>query len=84
MKVTVIGVGYVGLVSGVCLADVGHQVACVDKDVDKIALLNNGETPIFEPNLKDLIKTNIAAGRVTFTTSLAEAVSGAEVILFAV
>jgi UDPglucose 6-dehydrogenase len=84
MKVTVIGVGYVGLVSGVCLADVGHQVACVDKDVDKIALLNNGETPIFEPNLKELIKTNLAAGRVAFTTSLAEAVSGAEVILFAV
>lgn len=73
MKVTVIGVGYVGLVSGACLADVGHNVLCFDTDVSKIDLLCKGGVPIFEPGLEAIIKRNVAAGRLAFTNDAAQA-----------
>ncbi|MGL6215479.1 UDP-glucose dehydrogenase family protein [Billgrantia desiderata] len=74
MKITIFGSGYVGLVTGACLADVGHQVMCVDVDQDKVARLNAGEVPIYEPGLEDLIGKNKAAGRIEFTTDAAKAV----------
>jgi UDPglucose 6-dehydrogenase len=84
MRITMIGSGYVGLVSGACLADFGHEVICVDKDEAKIAALRNGQIPIFEPGLDDLVETNVKAGRLSFTTDLAKGVEGAEVIFIAV
>ncbi len=74
MKVTVFGTGYVGLVTGTCLADVGHDVMCMDVDADKIARLKEGEVPIYEPGLESMVKQNLAAGRLRFTTDVAEAV----------
>ncbi len=74
MKVTVFGSGYVGLVTGVCLAEVGNEVVCVDVDADKIATLNNGDIPIFEPGLENMVKENLAAGRLLFTTDAEKAV----------
>ncbi len=79
-----IGTGYVGLVSGVCFADFGHDVCCVDKDVAKIAALRRGETPIYEPGLAALVASNVKAGRLTFATDLTEAVGGADVVFIAV
>jgi UDPglucose 6-dehydrogenase len=79
-----IGTGYVGLVSGVCFSDFGHEVTCVDKDPAKIAALQAGDVPIYEPGLKALMAKNVAAGRLTFTGDLAEAVEGAEAIFIAV
>jgi len=79
-----IGTGYVGLVSGACFADFGHDVACVDKDSSKIEALNAGRIPIWEPGLESLVKDNAARGRLTFTTDLAEAVEGAEAVFIAV
>ena len=70
MRVAMIGAGYVGLVSGACFADFGHQVTCVDKDEGKIAALNDGEMPIFEPGLAQLVAANLRAGRLSFTTAL--------------
>ncbi|HEX7822385.1 MAG TPA: UDP-glucose/GDP-mannose dehydrogenase family protein [Sphingobium sp.] len=84
MKVTMIGAGYVGLVSGACFADFGHDVVCVDKDERKIAALKNGQIPIFEPGLDHLVAGNVAAGRLSFTTDVAAAVSGANAIFIAV
>jgi UDPglucose 6-dehydrogenase len=84
VKLTIIGTGYVGLVSGVCLSDFGHMVVCVDKSEAKIAQLNAGEVPIFEPGLDALMAKNVAAGRLTFTTDLAEAVDGADAVFIAV
>ncbi|MCC5966661.1 MAG: UDP-glucose/GDP-mannose dehydrogenase family protein [Natronohydrobacter sp.] len=84
MKLTIIGTGYVGLVSGVCLSDFGHTVVCVDKSESKIAQLNAGEVPIFEPGLDTLMAKNVAAGRLTFTTDLADAVDGADAVFIAV
>ncbi len=84
MKIAVVGSGYVGLVTGVCLADFGHDVVCIDKDATKIAGLERGEVPIYEPGLSDLVRANVAAGRLSFTTSLPEAVSDAEVVFIAV
>ncbi|ASY55768.1 MULTISPECIES: UDP-glucose 6-dehydrogenase [Sinorhizobium] len=84
MKITMIGAGYVGLVSGVCFADFGHDVVCLDKDESKIAALKKGEIPIFEPGLDHLVASNVAAGRLHFTTDLAPAVSGSDVIFIAV
>src|SRR5690606_38181552 len=69
---------------GVCLADFGHDVVCIDKDATKIAGLERGEVPIYEPGLSDLVRTNVAAGRLSFTTSLPEAVADAEVVFMAV
>ena len=84
MRIAMIGTGYVGLVSGACFSEFGHDVACVDKDADKIATLTRGETPIYEPGLQQLVASNVAAGRLTFTTDLASAVAGAEAVFIAV
>jgi UDPglucose 6-dehydrogenase len=84
MRITMIGSGYVGLVSGACFADFGHDVICVDKDASKIAALEAGRMPIFEPGLEQLVAVNAAAGRLTFTTDLASAVAGADAIFIAV
>jgi len=79
-----IGTGYVGLVSGACFADFGHQVTCVDKDADKIASLRRGEIPIFEPGLDALVQSNVKAGRLDFTTDLAVPVAEADAVFIAV
>jgi UDPglucose 6-dehydrogenase len=79
-----IGSGYVGLVSGVCFSDFGHEVVCIDNDPDKVALLNRGETPIYEPGLRTMMARNTEAGRLSFTTDLAEGVKGAEAVFIAV
>jgi UDPglucose 6-dehydrogenase len=84
MKIAMIGTGYVGLVSGVCFSDFGHDVICVDKNPEKIARLNAGEVPIFEPGLEALMAKNVAAGRLSFTLDLAEAVAGADAVFIAV
>ena len=84
MKIAVIGTGYVGLVSGVCLSDFGHDVACVDTDAAKIAQLQAGEVPIYEPGLQAVLQRNIAAGRLQFGTDLAAAVAGAGAVFIAV
>ena len=84
MKATIIGTGYVGLVSGVCFADFGHRVTCVDKDPAKIDMLNAGIMPIYEPGLEALVKENVAAGRLTFTTDAGEAVKNADAVFIAV
>jgi UDPglucose 6-dehydrogenase len=84
MRIAMIGTGYVGLVSGACFADFGHQVTCVDKDVDKIAALNAGKMPIWEPGLEALVKANADHGRLHFTTDLAAGVAGAEAVFIAV
>ena len=84
MRIVMTGSGYVGLVSGACLADFGHDVICVDKDARKIELLQGGGVPIYEPGLADLIARNVKAGRLTFTTDLAGSVSKADVVFIAV
>ncbi|GAU80841.1 UDP-glucose/GDP-mannose dehydrogenase family protein [Bosea sp. BIWAKO-01] len=84
MRVTMIGSGYVGLVSGACFADFGHVVTCVDTDAGKIGALNRGEIPIFEPGLDDLVAKNVREGRLSFTTELADAVRGADAVFIAV
>jgi UDPglucose 6-dehydrogenase len=84
MRIAMIGTGYVGLVSGACFSDFGHDVICVDRDAGKIDRLKKGEVPIFEPGLEALIAKNTAAGRLSFTTNLAEAVDGAEAVFIAV
>jgi len=84
MRITMIGTGYVGLVSGVCFSDFGHDVICVDKDPSKIEMLERGEVPIYEPGLDDLMKRNVDAGRLSFTTDLKSAVDGAEAVFIAV
>ena len=84
MKIAMIGTGYVGLVSGVCFSDFGHDVVCVDKNPEKIAMLERGEVPIFEPGLDQLMEKNVAAGRLSFTCDLNQAIDGAEAIFIAV
>ena len=84
MKLTLIGTGYVGLVTGTCFAEVGHQVVCVDNDAAKVKLLQEGGLPIYEPGLEELVKKNVAARRLTFTTSTAEGVEKSDVIFIAV
>ena len=84
MRVTVLGTGYVGLVSGACLSDFGHEVVCVDKETKKIAALKRGTMPIFEPGLEEVVASNVAARRLFFTTSLKRGVKGARVIIIAV
>lgn len=84
MNITMIGTGYVGLVSGVCFSDFGHQVTCVDLSEDKINRLNNGEVPIYEPGLDEVMAKNVKAGRLHFTTDLKSAVDGAEAVFIAV
>ena len=84
MKLSIIGTGYVGLVTGACFAEVGHQVICVDSDAQKVALLQQGGIPIYEPGLEDLIPRNVQAGRLRFTTRTADGVEGSDVIFIAV
>jgi UDPglucose 6-dehydrogenase len=84
MKIAMIGTGYVGLVSGVCFSDFGHEVACVDRDAAKIARLAAGEVPIYEPGLEALMARNTAAGRLAFSTDLPAAVDGADAVFIAV
>ncbi len=84
MRVAMIGTGYVGLVSGACFADFGHEVTCVDKDAGKIAALERGVMPIYEPGLSDLVAGNAKAGRLKFTTGLAPAVKAADAVFIAV
>jgi len=84
MKITVIGSGYVGLVSGACLAELGNDVVCLDVDPRKIAILQQGGVPIYEPGLEDVIKSNVAASRLRFTTDVAESVAHGMVQMIAV
>jgi UDPglucose 6-dehydrogenase len=84
MKIAVIGTGYVGLVSGVCFSDFGHDVVCVDKMAAKIDSLRDGQVPIYEPGLQGLLQRNVAAGRLRFETDLAAAVDGADAVFIAV
>jgi UDPglucose 6-dehydrogenase len=84
MKIAMIGTGYVGLVSGACFSEFGTEVVCVDRDGSKIDRLHNGEIPIFEPGLDDLVSRNVAAGRLTFSNDLTSAVRGADAIFIAV
>jgi UDPglucose 6-dehydrogenase len=84
MKVTVFGSGYVGLVTGACLADAGNQVVCVDVDADKVALLNSGGVPIYEPGLEAVVASSRAAGRLSFTTDIAAGVEHGEALFVAV
>jgi len=84
MKLTIIGTGYVGLVTGTCFAEVGHQVVCVDNDATKVKILQAGGIPIYEPGLDDLVRKNVAADRLRFTVSTAEGVAQSDVIFMAV
>ena len=84
MKICMIGTGYVGLVSGTCFADIGHTVYCVDNDVTKIKKLNNGESPIYEPGLIELIKENSRAKRLFFTSDLSDGVNKSDIIFICV
>jgi UDPglucose 6-dehydrogenase len=84
MKIAMIGTGYVGLVSGVCFSDFGHDVVCVDKNPAKIEMLERGEVPIYEPGLDALMARNVEAGRLSFTTDLPKAVDGADAVFIAV
>jgi UDPglucose 6-dehydrogenase len=84
LRITMIGSGYVGLVSGTCFADFGHDVVCVDKDAGKIERLLAGKMPIYEPGLEDLVARNVQAGRLRFTTDLKEGVTGADAVFIAV
>lgn len=84
MRITIIGTGYVGLVSGVCFSDFGHTVVCVDKDVDKIDMLNKGKIPIYEPGLDELVAKNIEEGRLSFATDLSASVKNSEAVFIAV
>lgn len=84
MRIAMIGAGYVGLVSSACFSDFGHHVVCVDKDEAKIAALNKGELPIFEPGLADLVASNVRQERLSFASDVGAAVSAADVVFIAV
>ncbi len=84
MKITIIGTGYVGLVTGACLAEFGHHITCMDKDITKISALQDGQIPIYEPGLDDLVRKNSKEGRLSFTTDLAESVGNASAVFIAV
>ena len=84
MKVTIIGTGYVGLVTGACLAEVGNEVFCVDVDARKIGILNAGGIPIFEPGLEEMVKRNVAEGRLVFSTDIEASVNFGEIQFIAV
>lgn len=84
MNIAIVGTGYFGLVSGTCFAEMGNQVTCVDIDVNKITKLRNGEIPIYEPGLAELVKRNVEYERLKFTTDLTEVLDDVEVVLSAV
>jgi UDPglucose 6-dehydrogenase len=84
VKISIVGTGYVGLVTGACFAEVGHSVVCVDNDPKKVAFLQGGGIPIYEPGLEELVKKNVAAGRLRFTGQIADGVAHAEVVFIAV
>ena len=84
MKIAVVGTGYVGLVAGTCLAESGNDVICVDIDADKIALLNDGKVPIYEPGLEEMVRRNAEDQRLSFTTKLDDAVKASRIIFIAV
>lgn len=84
MRVTIIGTGYVGLVSGACLAALGHNVVCVENDTEKLARILKGSMPFYEPGLSDLVAQNARHGRLTFSSDLAESISGSEIVFIAV
>ena len=84
MKISVVGTGYVGLVSGACLAEVGNDVLCLDLDKAKIAILEAGDIPIYEPGLLDMVRRNVAAGRLSFTTDIEKAVAHGTIQFIAV
>jgi UDPglucose 6-dehydrogenase len=84
MNLAIVGSGYVGLVTGACFADVGHRVICVDNDLKKVHQLQDGHIPIYEPGLEELVKKNVAAGRLSFTASIGDAVAASKVIFIAV
>jgi len=84
MNLAIVGSGYVGLVTGACFAEVGHTVICVDNDLKKVHSLQDGQIPIYEPGLEELVKKNVAAGRLSFTNSIADAVAASKVIFIAV
>ncbi|MCB0235112.1 MAG: UDP-glucose/GDP-mannose dehydrogenase family protein, partial [Anaerolineae bacterium] len=83
-KICVVGTGYVGLVTGTCFADLGNRVVCVDISDEKIAMLQAGEMPIYEPGLEEMVERNVKAGRLSFTTSYDEGLTGAEFVFIAV
>ncbi len=84
MRLTMIGTGYVGLATGACFAQVGHHVVCVDNNAEKIAMLQSGEIPIYEPGLDDLVRQNVAAGRLRFTTSIEDGVDDSDIVFIGV
>ena len=84
MNIAIVGTGYVGLVSGTCFAEMGATVTCVDVDANKISKLNNGEMPIYEPGLEELVKRNVEYGRLMFTTDLPSVLDNVEVVFSAV
>src|SRR5260221_12153789 len=83
-KLAIVGTGYVGLVTGACFAEVGHTVACVDNDLKKVALLQGGGIPIYEPGLEEIVRKNVAAGRLRFTGDIADGVRNSDVVFIAV
>ncbi|MFN8475100.1 MAG: hypothetical protein U0822_23160 [Anaerolineae bacterium] len=83
-NISVIGTGYVGLVTGTCLADLGNNVTCVDIDPNKIEMLRNGIMPIYEPGVEELVRRNVASGRLSFTTSYEESVPGSDFVFICV
>ena len=84
MKICIIGTGYVGLVTGACFADLGNTVYCVDKDEDKIYMLNEGKIPIYEPGLNEIVKKNHLSNRLRFTTDLNFAVKSSDIVFICV
>ncbi|MCI6981956.1 MAG: UDP-glucose/GDP-mannose dehydrogenase family protein [Akkermansia muciniphila] len=84
MNLAIIGTGYVGLTTGTCFAEVGHNVICVDNNANKVAMLRNGKMPIYEPDLEEMIVSNVSAGRLHFSTDLADAIHRSEIIFIAV
>ncbi|EBD8094971.1 UDP-glucose/GDP-mannose dehydrogenase family protein, partial [Salmonella enterica] len=84
MNIAVIGTGYVGLVSGVCFSEIGNQVICVDNNEAKVEMLNEGNVPIYEPGLKELMASNMQAGNLSFTSNIADAISQSDIIFIAV